>query len=109
VVGVDGSRAARAAEAIARGLARRLGCEIAPVVALGEDDVDLALLRAEREDALLHPGTLQDAVVSACSNRSLLVVGHARDGSRRRRDATAERIVHAARCSVLVVDGETVR
>ena len=105
VVGVDGSRESRAAEAVARSLAGRLGCEVVPVVALGAK-VDLALLRAEREDALLHPGPLLDAVVSASTTRSLIVVGRAREHGRRRRGDLAERVVYGARCSVLVVEHE---
>jgi nucleotide-binding universal stress UspA family protein len=102
VVGVDGSPASRAAETTARSLAGRLGCEVLPVIALGPD-VDLALLRAERADVLLHPGSLLDAVVTASSPRSLIVVGRARERGRRG-SGPAERVVYAARCSVLVVD-----
>ncbi len=105
VVPVDGSEESRAAEAAARALAQRLGCEIVPTIGLGED-VDLALLRAERDDALLHPGSLLDAVVSASTQRSLIVVGRARPHGRRWRADFAERLVHAARCSVLVLEHE---
>jgi nucleotide-binding universal stress UspA family protein len=103
VVGVDGSRESRAAEGVARSLAPRLGCEVVPVVAL-ESDVDLAVLRAEREDALLHPGPLLDAVVRASTPRSLVVVGRARERGRRWGGGLAERVVYGARCSVLVVE-----
>lgn len=106
VVGVDGSGASRAAEAVARSLAARLGCEVVPVVALGSD-VELAVLRAERDDALLHPGSLIDAVVSASTPRSLIVVGRAREEGRRWGSSAAERVVYAARCSVLVVAHES--
>jgi nucleotide-binding universal stress UspA family protein len=103
VVGVDGSQESRAAEAIARSLAGRLGCEVVPVIALGAE-VDLALLRAEREDALLHPGPLLDGVVSASTSRSLVVVGRASQLGRRWGGGLAERVVYGARCSVLVVE-----
>lgn len=103
VVGVDGSPESRQAEAVARALADRLGCEVIPVVALGED-VDLTVLRAERDDALLHPGSLLDGVVSSSTARSLIVVGRTRDERRRWSGGRAERIVHAARCSVLVIE-----
>lgn len=105
VVPVDGSEESRAAEAAARSLAQRLGCEIVPTIGLGED-VDLALLRAEREDALLHPGSLLDAVVTASTQRGLVIVGRARPHGRRWRADFAERVVHAARCSVLVIEHE---
>ena len=101
VVGVDGSRAARVAEDVARSLARRLECEVLPVVSLAED-VDSALLRAERDDALLDPGDLVHGVVDASTKRSLIVVGHDADAGRRA-TARVDRIVYAAHCSVLVV------
>jgi nucleotide-binding universal stress UspA family protein len=103
IVGVDSSAASQAAEAVARSLARRLGCEVVPVVPLGAE-VDLALLRAERDDALLHPGPLPDAVVSASTSRSLIVVGRTRERGHRFGGDLVERVVHAARCSVLVVE-----
>lgn len=103
VVGVDGSQESHRAEAVARSLAGRLACEVVPVIGLGED-VDLALLREERHDALLHPGSLVDGVVSASSTRSLIVVGRESQQGRRWGGGLAERVVYAARCSVLVVE-----
>jgi nucleotide-binding universal stress UspA family protein len=103
VVGVDGSPESRDAERVARSLADRLGCEVVPVVPLGAE-VDLTVLRAEREDALLHPGSLLNGVVSASTSRSLIVVGRAREHSRRWGGGLAERVVYAARCSVLVLE-----
>jgi nucleotide-binding universal stress UspA family protein len=103
VVGVDGSQESRTAEAVARLLGRRLACDVLPVVGLGED-VDLAVLREERDDALLHPGSLLDAVVSASTPQSLIVVGRARGHGRRWGGGLAERLVYAVRCSVLVVE-----
>jgi nucleotide-binding universal stress UspA family protein len=105
VVGVDGSPESVRAERVARSLAGRLSCEVMPVVPLGAD-VDLALLRAEREDALLHPGSLLDGVVSASTPRSLIVVARAREHGRRWEGGLVERIVYAARCSVLVLERE---
>jgi nucleotide-binding universal stress UspA family protein len=102
VVGVDGSAESRAAEAVARSLAARLGCDVVPVVGL-DRDVDLAVLSAEREDALLDPGPLAEAVVAASSRSSLIVVGRRRGGGRRWGGDLVERVVYSARCSVLVV------
>lgn len=102
VVGVDRSPEAQEAEAVARALARRLSVEILPVIALDEG-IDAELLRAEREDAVVEPGRLLEAVVAEADRRSLIVVGRARRGDRRFHGSFAERIVHAARCSVLVV------
>jgi nucleotide-binding universal stress UspA family protein len=101
LVGVDGSREARAAEATARALAARLDREIVPVVGLG-DVVDPALLRAEREDALLDPAPLTEALATASTRRSLVVIGRNREDGRRGR-SLAEGVVYAVRCSVLVV------
>jgi nucleotide-binding universal stress UspA family protein len=103
VVGVEASQTSRAAEAVARSLADRLGCEVVPTIGL-EENVDLGVLRAERDDALLHPGSLLDAIVHAATSRSLVVVGRARERGRRWGGRFAERVVYAARCSVLVVD-----
>jgi nucleotide-binding universal stress UspA family protein len=108
IVGVDGSPGSQVAEAIARSLASRLGCEIVPVVGLG-DDVDAVTLRAEREDALLDPRSLLDAVVAASSTRSLVVVGRGDEHGRRWGGDLAERMVYAARCSVLVVQPQRPR
>lgn len=103
VIALDGSPESRAAEAIGRSLARRLGCEAVPVIGLG-DDIELAVLREERDDALLDPGRLVDAVVGASSRASLVVVGRAGEHARRQGETRAEAIVYSTRCSVLVVD-----
>jgi nucleotide-binding universal stress UspA family protein len=103
VVAVDGTPASRTAEAVARALGARLGCDVFPVISL-DDHVDPELLRSERKDALLEPGPLPAAVVAACSQATLAVVGRSR--TRGRRASIAERIVWSAPCSVLVVQGE---
>jgi nucleotide-binding universal stress UspA family protein len=107
VVGVDGSHESLTAERVGRALARRLDCEVVPVIGLGED-VDLQLLRRERDDALVHPGPLVDGVVAASSPRSLVVVGRARQvrGRRRWGGGLGERVVYAVKCSVLVLDDD---
>jgi nucleotide-binding universal stress UspA family protein len=103
VVAVDGSPEAQAAEATARALAARLEREVVPVVGLA-GDVDLALLRAEREDAVLDPGRLIDGIGAATTRESLVVVGRARQQGRRWGGGLVEQVVYSARCSVLVVD-----
>jgi nucleotide-binding universal stress UspA family protein len=103
VVAVDGSPESRAAEAAARSLAARLERDVVPVVGLS-DDVDLALLRSERDDALLDPGFLIDAVGNAAGRNSLVVVGRARQPDRHWKGGAVERVVYSARCSVLVVE-----
>jgi nucleotide-binding universal stress UspA family protein len=105
VVGVDGTEESWDAESVARLLADRLDCEVVPVVPLGAK-VDLAVLRKERDDALLHTGSLLDGVVSASTARSLIVVGRTREHGRRWGGGLVERVVYAARCSVLVLERE---
>ena len=102
VVGVDGSPEAHAAEAVARSLGARLRCDVVPVVSL-EGEVDPALLREERQDTLLDPRPLADAVVAASSEGSLIVAGREHGRGHRRRGSFVERVVYSARCSVLVV------
>jgi nucleotide-binding universal stress UspA family protein len=101
VLAVDGSPESRSAEAVGRTLADRLGCDVLPVVGLG-DGVEPEVLREERADALLDPRRLAEAVVAASTDASLIVVGGART-RRRWGGASSERIVYSARCSVLVV------
>jgi nucleotide-binding universal stress UspA family protein len=103
VVGFDQSPDGRAAEAAARTLAARLDCELVPVVGLGERDINVGLLKAEGEDAVLDPGDLAHAVVSASTDESLVVVGRRRRHDHRWGGSVAERVVYSAHCSVLVV------
>jgi nucleotide-binding universal stress UspA family protein len=107
VVGVDGSPESQTAEALARSLAARLGCELVPVVGL-EGAVDLGVLRSERDDAVLHPGPLVEAVASAATAGSLVVVGRGRGPGTRWGGNVVERVVYGVRCSVLVVRHESV-
>ena len=102
VVGVDGSPAAHAAEVTARALAARLGCAVLPVVPLG-DDIDAAVLRAEREDALLDLGGLVDAVARASTRGSLVVVGRPEERAHRWSASLVDRLAYSARCSVLAI------
>lgn len=95
VVGIDGTPAAREAEAVARALAARLGSELVPVVALGTHP-DPELLRSERADVVIQPGSLVDAVAGACDPKTLVVVARGPD---------TEKLAYAVRCSVLVVPG----
>jgi nucleotide-binding universal stress UspA family protein len=107
VVPIDGSPESRTAEAVGRSLARRLVCEVVPVIGLG-DEIELTVLREERHDALVDPGRLVDAVANASSRGSLVVVGRGQE-KRRRNRSRAEQILHATQCSVLVVGHECER
>jgi nucleotide-binding universal stress UspA family protein len=106
IVALDGSPESRAAEAVGRALAQRLDRDVVPVIGLG-DDIELAILREERDDALLDPGRLVDAVVHASSRASVVVVGRGRERGRHAGRTRAERIVYAVRCSVLVVQHDS--
>lgn len=101
VVGVDGSPEARTAERVARTLGARLGCDVVPVVGL-DGELPAGVLREERDDVLLDPRPLVDAVVAASREGSLVVVGRP-EPHRRREERLVEHIVYSARCSVLVV------
>jgi nucleotide-binding universal stress UspA family protein len=103
VVAVDGTPAARAAEAASRALATRLGCDLVPVVGL-EDVAEPDLLRAERHEAVVEPGRLPEAVADVATSATLVVVGaDPEPGRRRAADRLAERVLFGVRCSVLVV------
>jgi nucleotide-binding universal stress UspA family protein len=106
VFGVDGSPESRTAEAVARSLGARLGCDVVPVVGLGAG-VAPEVLREEREDALLDPRPTIEAVAGTASRASLVVVGRGQDRTRRRSNRFVERLVYATRCSVLVVQTGT--
>jgi nucleotide-binding universal stress UspA family protein len=107
VVGVDPSDDGAAAEAAARRLAHRLGCELVPVIGLGDGEISPELLRSEREDALLDPRDLAHAVVAASSSDSLVFIGRRNSRDHRFSGSISERVVFSARCSVLVVHHET--
>lgn len=103
VIAVDASPDGRVAEATGRALAERLECEVVPVVGLGEHEVDLEVLRAEREDALLDPDDPVHAVAHAAGDDSLVVVASRQAHEHRWGGSMAERFVYGTRCSVLVV------
>jgi nucleotide-binding universal stress UspA family protein len=102
VVGIDGSPEARTAEAVARSLAERIGCPVVPVVGLA-DDIDVDVLRAERDDAVLDPRGALEAVAGMSGTGDLVVVARGRERAHRWGGDVAERAVYAAKCSVLVV------
>jgi nucleotide-binding universal stress UspA family protein len=97
VVHCPGSaREPRYAEAVARRLAERLGCEL--VIAVGvEDDLELESLAGHSPDVVVDPGSQVDAAATAATTQSLLVVD---------RDLGVEavrRLAYGVSCSVLVV------
>ncbi len=102
LVGVDGSPEAAAAEQAARALATRFDCEFRPVIALGGKPIENALLRTERDDALLDPRDAC-AALGAAPDDSLVVLG-SRAGERP--GSVCAHVAHEAQCSVLVVRHE---
>jgi nucleotide-binding universal stress UspA family protein len=99
---VDGSPEAAAAEEAARALATRFDCEFRPVIALGGKPIENALLRTERDDALLDPRDAC-AALGAAPEDSLVVLG-SRAGERP--GSVCAHVAHEAQCSVLVVRHE---
>jgi nucleotide-binding universal stress UspA family protein len=96
---VDGSPEATAAEEAARALAARFECELTPVIALGGKPIENARLGAGRDDALLDPRTVFEAL-SAAPDDSLVILG---SSAEHRPSGVCTHVAHEARCSVLVV------
>jgi nucleotide-binding universal stress UspA family protein len=82
VVGVDGSKEAAVADAVAGALARRFGAQL------------------ERLENLPHPVS---GLVDAATEAGLLVVGSRGLRGVRALGSVSERVAHEPRCSVLVV------
>lgn len=101
VVAVAGGPESDTAQDVGRALARRLGCELVSTIGLERTD-DLRLGRLAREEALLHPGPLEDAVAATATTASLVVVGKAAETDA----GLVERVAFGARGSVLVVRHE---
>jgi nucleotide-binding universal stress UspA family protein len=104
VVGIDGSPASAFAARAAQSLAERLGVELRPVIALGGKTVDESLFARDHADALLDPRDAPTALAAAAGECDLLVVGsRGAHGGRHHFGSVSERVVYAARSSVLVV------
>jgi nucleotide-binding universal stress UspA family protein len=104
VLGVDGSEASALAACAAESLATRLGIELRRVIALGGKPLDESVFQREHADALVDSRDPVTALAAAAGECDLLVVGDR--GAHRRRVAggsVGERLVYAARGSVLVV------
>lgn len=105
VLGVDGTEASLLAARAAESLAERLDVELRPVIALGGKPLDESVFGREHTDALVDSRDPVTALAAAAGECDLLVVGDR--GAHRRSVAggVAERLVYAARGSVLVVRG----
>lgn len=105
VVGVDGSEASLLAARAAESLATRLGVELRPVLALGGKPLDASVFEREQPDALVDSRDPVTALAAAAGECDLLVVGDRGAHRRGIAGSVPERLVYAARGSVLVVRG----
>lgn len=87
----------------AKSLAERLDVELRPVIALGGKPLDESVFGREHADALVDSRDPVTALAAAAGECDLLVVGDR--GAHRRSVAggVSERLVYAARSSVLVI------
>ena len=102
VAGADGSPESAAAVATAQYLAERFSAPLTVITALGGKDVDLAAAQrlAPVQTVDEHP---VPALVEACAEADILVVGSRGLHGLRSLGSVSERVAHRARCSVLVV------
>lgn len=103
VVGIDGSESSQLARRAAESLAERLGTEVQAVVALGGKRIDDGVYGPENADVLLDPRDPPLALAAAASECDLLVIGNRGVHGAVRLGRVGERVVYAARSSVLVV------
>jgi nucleotide-binding universal stress UspA family protein len=103
VVGVDGSAESRLAQQTATSLAERLGVGLEVVIALGGKPLDESVFGPEHADALIDPRDPPAALAAASSECDLLVIGHRGAHGAAKLGRVGERVVYAARSSVLVV------
>jgi nucleotide-binding universal stress UspA family protein len=103
VLGVDGTEPSMLAARAAKSLAERLDVELRPVIALGGKPLDESVFGREHADALVDSRDPVTALAAAAGECDLLVVGDR--GAHRRSVAggVSERLVYAARSSVLVI------
>mgnify|MGYP000203292149 CR=1 FL=1 len=103
VVGVDGSPESSLARRAAQELAERLGTQLRVVIALGGKPLDDSVFVHENAEALVDPRDPVAALAADASECDLVVIGHCGAHSRPTVGRVCERVVYAARSSVLVV------
>jgi nucleotide-binding universal stress UspA family protein len=103
VVGVDGSRDADKARAVAHGLAGRLGSSLRAVTVSAGKEGDAEQVRVADPLVEVVDGRPVDALVAAATGADLLVVGSRGVHGLRALGSVSERVAHEAACSVLVV------
>jgi nucleotide-binding universal stress UspA family protein len=102
VVGVDGSPEARAASEVASALARRFGASVRLVAATRGKSVDVEAVQRSHPGAEAVDGSPVDCLVSASEDADLMIVGSKGLHGVKALGSVSERVVHRARCSVLV-------
>ena len=102
VVGIDGSPESAVAAALAFALGRRFGVSVRPVSAGGGKTVDAEAVHAIAPDAVVQNRPPVDVLVAASTDVDLLVVGNRGLHGLRALGSVSERVVHEARCTVVV-------
>ena len=103
VVGLDGSKQAERAYAVAREIAERRHSMVQTVVALGGKRVALGEIAKRHRGVETSPACPVPALVAASDCADLLVVGSRGLHGPRALGSVSERVAHRAPCSVLVV------
>lgn len=103
-VGVDGSPASARAYAAAQHVAERFGAGLSPVVAEGDELLDLGAVASIVGDGFhVIPEQPVPTLVAAAADADLLVVGSRGLRGMRALGSVSERVAHGAACSVLIV------
>lgn len=103
VVGLDGSKQAERAYAVARAIAARRHSTVQSVVALGGKRVALGEIAKRHRGVETSPAAPVPALVAASDCADLLVVGSRGLHGPRALGSVSERVAHSAPCSVFVV------
>ena len=103
VVGIDGSAESELAKRAAQALAERLGTELRVVIALGGKPLDESVFAPENAGSLIDPRDPPAALATDASECDLVVIGHRGAHGAAKLGRVGERVVYAARSSVLVV------
>jgi nucleotide-binding universal stress UspA family protein len=103
VVGLDGSKQAERAYAVAHEIAARRHGTVQTVVALGGKRVALGEIAKRHRGVETSPASPVPALVAAAECADLLVVGSRGLHGPRALGSVSERVAHSAPCSVLVV------
>jgi len=105
VLGIDGTESSLLAARAAESLAARLGVELRTVLALGGKPPEESVFGREHADVLVDSRDPVTALAAASGECDLLVVGDRGTHRRGLGGSVAERLVYAARSSVLIVRG----